>query len=73
MKAREQDTTFEAWMKDHQGILFRIVRSFSTHLGEQDDLAQEIRLAIWKSIPNFDGQSKVSSYIYRVALNRAIS
>jgi RNA polymerase sigma-70 factor (ECF subfamily) len=73
MTAREQDTVFEEWMKNHEGILFKGARSFSAQEAEQDDLVQEIRLAIWKGIPNFDQRSKASSYIYRIALNRAVS
>lgn len=73
MTAREQDATFEAWMQDHQGILFKVVNAYSQSPAEQDDLAQEIRLAVWRAVPTFDQGSKPSTYIYRIALNRAIS
>lgn len=73
MSRREQDERFSAWMRQHQQIIFKVARSFSGVRAEQGDLAQEIRLAIWRAIPHFTGQSKVSSYVYRIALNRAIS
>jgi RNA polymerase sigma-70 factor (ECF subfamily) len=73
MSAREQNEIFAGWMRDHRGILFKVARSFSSIAAEQDDLVQEIMLAVWKSVPHFNRQSRESSYIYRVALNRAIS
>ena len=73
MTARDQDRIFEQWMEAHQGILHKVARSYSEQPAEQEDLLQEIRLAVWRSIRHFDGRSKPSSYIYRVALNRAIS
>jgi RNA polymerase sigma-70 factor (ECF subfamily) len=60
-------------MKLHRGIVFKVARSFAAPVSEQDDLAQEIMVAVWKSVPQFHSGSKESSYIYRIALNRAIS
>lgn len=73
MTAEEQDNVFGAWMQQHQGVVLKVARAFAEPEAEQDDLAQEIRLAIWKSVPHFGGKSKASTYMYRIALNRAIS
>lgn len=40
---------------------------------DSEDLFQEILLQLWKSYPSFKGDSKVSTWIYRVALNTAIT
>jgi RNA polymerase sigma-70 factor, ECF subfamily len=40
---------------------------------EKDDLFQEIIIQLWKAWPNFKGQSKFSTWLYRIALNTAIS
>lgn len=64
---------FVSWMEQHQLVVLKVARVFAEFDVDQDDLAQEIRLAIWKSIPSFNNRSKVSTYIYRIALNRAIT
>jgi RNA polymerase sigma-70 factor (ECF subfamily) len=40
---------------------------------DQEDLFQEIVYQLWKSYPSFKGESKVSSWIYRIALNTAMA
>ena len=40
---------------------------------DRDDLRQEILAQLWKAIPKFRGDSKISTWIYRIALNVAIS
>ena len=71
--ARDDNEVFAEWMHKHQGIVFKVARSFTDSRAEQEDLAQEIRVAVWQSVRRFDRRSKPSSYIYRIALNRAIS
>ena len=73
MTARQQNQVFTTWMRDHEGILHKVARSFSPTPADREDLVQEISLAIWQSIPGFRERSQISSYIYRIALNRAIS
>lgn len=65
--------TFTVWMTDHRGIVVKIVRGFTTDPSDADDLTQEITLALWRSIPSFRGESKPSTWIWRIALNQAIS
>ncbi|MFZ0544118.1 MAG: RNA polymerase sigma factor, partial [Candidatus Promineifilaceae bacterium] len=67
----EQKRIFDQWVKEHKGILFKIVRAYAFTPDDQDDLFQEISLQLWKSIPDFRGESKVSTWIYRVALYSA--
>ena len=68
-----QHDTFTTWMTDHRGIVVKIVPSFTRNAADADDLTQEIALALWRSIPSFRGESKASTWIWRIALNRAIS
>lgn len=65
--------TFTVWMADHRGIVVKIVRGFTSDPTDADDLTQEITLALWRSIPSFRGESKASTWIWRIALNQAIS
>lgn len=39
----------------------------------RNDLFQEIVLQLWKSFPSFRGESKITTWMYRIALNTAIS
>lgn len=73
MTSAEKKTIFAQWLKDHESILHKVARSFSPTRADQDDLIQEMQVALWHGIAGFDQRSKISSYIYRIALNKAIS
>jgi RNA polymerase sigma-70 factor (ECF subfamily) len=73
MTEREQKRIFEQWLGEHRCIFFKIVRAYAFTLPDQDDLFQEISLQVWKSIPDFRGEAKASTWIYRVALYAALA
>jgi RNA polymerase sigma-70 factor (ECF subfamily) len=58
---------------DHQKIVYKVCRVYRDNREDQEDLFQEIVYQLWKSYPGFKGESKVSSWIYRIALNTAIA
>ena len=60
------------WLNQYRDLIYRVVVSYAADLSGQEDLFQEITLALWRSIPKFKGQCKESTWIYRVALNTAI-
>ena len=68
-----QDQIFTEWMTEHRGIVVKVVRSFAANAADAEDLTQEIALALWRSVRSFRGDAKPSTWIWRVALNRAIS
>jgi RNA polymerase sigma-70 factor (ECF subfamily) len=72
MADNKQETTLKQWLCEHQGLIFKVVRAYAGTLEDQDDLFQEVLLQLWFSIPNFQGKAKVSTWIYRVALNTAL-
>jgi len=57
----------------HHGILNKICFVYMDSNMERDDLKQEIILQLWKSYPNFQGGSSFSTWMYRVALNTALT
>lgn len=63
---------FQQIIREHHPILFKIGRVYSD-AEDFDDLYQEMLVAIWKGLCNFKGQSKISTWMYRVALNTALS
>ncbi len=63
---------FEQLVRDHGGRIRRIARRFAEN-GAVDDLVQDILTRLWRSFAGFRGDSKVESWIYRVALNAAMT
>ena len=56
-----------------KGIIFKISRSFCRSRADQEDLRQEILLRLWKGLPRYDPAYAFTTWMYRVALNVAIS
>jgi RNA polymerase sigma-70 factor, ECF subfamily len=67
-----QKSTFKAWFENHQGLVYKVARSYASTPEDLDDLFQEIMLQLWRSIPSFKGDSRESTWIYRVGLNTAL-
>lgn len=64
---------FLALIHDYQNIIHKICRLYRDNKEDQEDLFQEIVYQLWKSYPGFKRESKVSSWMYRIALNTAIA
>lgn len=60
-------------LEEHQNVLHKICRLYAEDLEAHKDLFQEMVIQLWHSYPNFKGESKFSTWAYRVALNTAIS
>lgn len=73
MNETEQQQIFEQWLRKHRALLFKVARSFAFTHGDQDDLFQEISIQVWRSVKKFKEQSAVSTWLYRIALNTAIT
>jgi RNA polymerase sigma-70 factor (ECF subfamily) len=63
---------FEQLVRDHGGRIRRIARRFAAD-NAVDDLVQEILTRLWRSFAGFRGDAKAESWIYRVALNAAMT
>lgn len=72
MDENEQMQIFDMWITEHRGLFFKVVRSFAFNPHDQDDLFQEISTQVFHSIRKFNGDSKASTWIYRVALYSAM-
>lgn len=70
MKRTEQE--FLTAIATHKGILYKVARIYFEDPRDQEDLIQEMILQLWKSLKSFKGNSRFSSWMYRVALNTAI-
>lgn len=59
-------------LNEHKGILFKICKIYEDNANDRNDLLQEMTLQLWLAFDSFRGESKFSSWMYRVALNTAI-
>lgn len=64
---------FIARIEKHQGILHKICFVYAKDGSDKEDLYQEIILQLWKSYASFKGRSEFSTWMYKVALNTAIT
>jgi RNA polymerase sigma-70 factor, ECF subfamily len=73
MNKKKQQYIFDSWLNEYSGIFFKVVKAYAFTPQDQDDLFQEISIQVWRSIPNFREEAAVSTWIYRIALNIAVS
>ncbi len=64
---------FVKLIEENKGIILKICGSYCNNPSDREDLAQEIIYQLWKSGKNFNPDYKFSTWMYRVALNVAIS
>ena len=60
-------------IKENQGIIHKVCNIYCDDQEDRNDLFQEIVAQLWKSFPTFRKESKFSTWMYRVALNTAIT
>ncbi len=60
-------------IKENEGVIFKLVRIYADQYDDQKDLYQEIIYQLWKSFHSFQGHSKISTWIYKVALNTSLA
>lgn len=67
------EQSFVAQLQANQNIIHKICRLYTSGEDAHKDLFQEITIQLWKAFPKFRGDSKFSTWAYRVALNTAIT
>jgi RNA polymerase sigma-70 factor, ECF subfamily len=67
------EEAFIAELEAHRRILYKVASLYCANMADRQDLTQEIVLQLWRSWPRFDGRSRFATWMYRVALNVAIS
>lgn len=64
---------FIVLLNQHQKIIYKVCNLYLQSHADKEDLFQEVTLQAWKAYANFRGDSKFSTWLYRVALNTAIT
>ena len=67
------ENRFLKTIHDNQNIIYKICRMYRDNKEDQEDLYQEIVYQLWKSYPSFKNECKISSWIYRIALNTSMA
>src|SRR5580698_10302772 len=67
------EVQFMDWLREHRNILLKVAGSFAEQPAAKADLFQDMAVELWRSLPAFKGQSKPSTWIYRVCLNTAMT
>jgi len=60
-------------LENNIGIILKIARAYTYTVPDREDLVNDITLQLWKSFGRFKGDSKISTWIYRVALNTSMN
>ena len=63
---------FLSILEQHISIIVKIVNVYTHNAQDKKDLMSDIVFELWKSYPKFKGNAKVSTWLYRVALNIAL-
>jgi RNA polymerase sigma factor (sigma-70 family) len=64
---------FISIIKEHEGLIYKVAKLYTSGIEDEQDLYQEIIYQLWKSFPSFKNDSKISTWMYRVALNTSIA
>lgn len=64
---------FESRIAAHRGILLKVAASYARDVHDRADLMQDISLQLWRAWPTYERDRPFSTWLYRVALNVAIS
>lgn len=64
---------FIVTLDDHKKIIYKIVNSYCPNREDRKDLEQEIIIQLWNSFDKYNAEFKYSTWMYRIALNVAIS
>lgn len=70
---KELEHSFVELLEKHQNIVHKVCRIYTNNQDAHNDLFQEITIQLWKAYPKFRGDSKFSTWMYRVGLNTAIT
>ena len=68
----DKEQLFNQLIEEHSRLINRICYFYSTQKHTYEDLRQEVFISIWKGLEKFRGESKISTFIYRIAVNSVL-
>jgi RNA polymerase sigma factor (sigma-70 family) len=73
MNKQETQKLFQEIIENNKGILLKVCCTYCRNENDRQDLLQEIMIQVWQSIHKYNNQCKISTWLYRISLNVAIS
>jgi RNA polymerase sigma-70 factor (ECF subfamily) len=73
MTIESMQERFRALLERHRGIVLKVANTYCRHAEDRRDLTQEIGAQAWKAFPSWDDARPFPTWLYRIALNVAIS
>ncbi len=73
MSASTSHHVFSDLLQRHAGIVFKVANTYARGRDDRADLAQEIAAQLWRAWPKYDPSRNVTTWMYSIALNVAIS
>lgn len=73
MENSKQQSLFNEVLESHKGIIYKIAKSYCFDATDRQDLIQEILIKIWQALPSYNSDYALTTWIYRISLNTAIS
>lgn len=73
MKLPGKSEKFLSVINTNKGIIYKVAQSYCKNIENRNDLVQEIIIQLWKSFENYNEKYEHSTWMYRIALNVAIS
>lgn len=73
MQHKEEEKKFVDMVRQYEAIIYKVTSFYANQSQSISDLYQEVVLNLWKAYPSFRGESKLSTWIYRIALNTCIT
>jgi RNA polymerase sigma factor (sigma-70 family) len=73
LEGTDKEQQFEEHIKEHEALLHTVCRIYAYTAADHQDLFQDIVVHMWQAYPKFKAEAKFSTWLYRVAINTAIS
>jgi RNA polymerase sigma factor (sigma-70 family) len=73
LQQEETESQFKKLIQENEGLIWKVCNIYAYTRADREDLFQDIVVRIWTALPTFRAESKVSTWIYRVAINTAIT
>lgn len=73
MESNKNKIFFEELVEKNSGIFYKVARTYCYNENDREDLIQEILIQVWRSLKNYNKELKLSTWLYRISLNVAIS
>lgn len=73
MTSKEKEQAFIELVQQHSKLIYKVCYMYASDKDELNDLYQETVINLWRSHESFQGQSKYSTWLYRISLNTCVS